>query len=109
MDEGLVKKLLSNIKCSICGRHYEPAHIKVLKHREDLWFLSVFCPACKSQGLVAAVIREDRAPEIVTELTDDEISKFAASPSLESDDVLEMHEFLKDFGGDFLSLFGIGK
>jgi len=103
MDERFIRKLLSNMKCGVCGHHYEPANIKVLEHREDLWFLSVYCPGCKSQGLVAAVIREGKAPEIVTELTEVEKSKLATP--IESDDVIDMHTFLKDFSGDFSSLF----
>lgn len=103
MDEKFIRKLLSNMKCGVCGQHYEPANIKVLEHREDLWFLSVYCPDCKSQGLVAAVIREGKAPEIVTELTEVEKSKLATP--IGSDDVIDMHTFLKDFGGDFSSLF----
>jgi len=103
MDERFIKKLLSNMKCGVCGQHYEPANIKVLEHREDLWFLSVYCPGCKSQGLVAAVIREGKAPEIVTELT--EVEKSKLSIPIDSDDVIDMHTFLKDFGGDFSSLF----
>jgi len=103
MDERFIKKLLSNMKCGVCGQHYEPANIKVLEHREDLWFLSVYCPGCKSQGLVAAVIREGKAPEIVTELT--EVEKNKLSTPIDSDDVIDMHTFLKDFGGDFSSLF----
>ncbi len=103
MDERFIKKLLSNMKCGVCGQHYEPANVKVLEHREDLWFLSVYCPGCKSQGLVAAVIREGKAPEIVTDLT--EVEKSKLSTPIDSDDVIDMHTFLKDFGGDFSSLF----
>jgi len=103
MDERFIKKLLSHMKCGVCGQHYEPANVKVLEHREDLWFLSVYCPGCKSQGLVAAVIREGKAPEIVTELT--EVEKSKLSTPIDSDDVIDMHTFLKDFGGDFSSLF----
>ncbi len=103
MDERFIKKLLSNMKCGVCGQHYEPANISVLEHREDLWFLSVYCPGCKSQGLVAAVIREGKVPEIVTELT--EVEKSKLSKPIDSDDLIDMHTFLKDFGGDFSSLF----
>ncbi len=105
MDEKLIKKLLSNMKCTVCGRHYEPANVKVLGHQENMWFLSVFCPACVSQGLVAAVIKEGKISEIVTELTEAERSKFANVPPIGADDILDMHTFLKEFKGDFSSLF----
>jgi len=103
MDERFIRKLLSNMKCGVCGQHYEPTNISVLGHREGLWFLSVYCPSCKSQGLVAAVIKEGKVPEVVTELTEAEKSKF--SIPIGSDDIIDMHTFLKDFSGDFSSLF----
>jgi hypothetical protein len=102
MDDKFIKKLLSNMKCSVCGKHYEPSNINVLGHREDLWFISVFCPSCKSQGLVAAVVKEGKAPEVITDLRDGEESRF--SVAVDSDDVLDMHSFLKEFDGDFGAL-----
>ena len=105
MDEKFIKKLLSNMKCGICGRPYQPSHISILGHREDLWFLSVFCAACTSQALVAAVIKEGNVTEVVTDLTEAELAKFSADSSVEADDVLDIHNFLKDFEGDFSDLF----
>ena len=75
MDEKFVRKLLSNMKCGICGCQYDSGNIKILGHREDLWFLSVFCPSCKSQGLVAAVVKAEGRCEILTELTEEERRK----------------------------------
>ena len=109
MDEKFIKKLLSNMKCGVCGRHYQPSQINILGHREDLWFLSVFCTACTSQALVAAVIKEGKLTEVVTDLTEAELARFSADSSIEADDVLDMHNFLKDFEGDFSALFSRGK
>jgi galactokinase len=105
MDDRFIKKLLANMKCGICGRHYEPGHINILGHKEDLWFLSVFCPACTSQALVAAVIKEGKVAEVVTDLTEKELSKLSDGSTIEADDVLDLHNFLKGFEGDFSSLF----
>ena len=109
MDEKFIKKLLSNMKCGVCGRHYQPSQINILGHREDLWFLSVFCTACTSQALVAAVIKEGKLTEVVTDLTEAELARFSADSSIEADDVLDMHKFLKDFEGDFSALFSKDK
>ena len=103
MDEKTIKNLLSNVKCGNCGQHCEPADIDVMGHQEDLWFLSVYCPSCKSQGLVVAAIEKSEVPEVVTELTETEKSKFSIPVS--SDDIIDMHTFLKNFNGDFSSLF----
>lgn len=103
MDDKFIRKLLSNMKCGICGQRYERANINVLGHREDLWFLSVFCPSCKSQGLVAAVIKEGQPPELITDLTAGEQERLSAA--VDSDDLLNIHSFLREFDGDFVSLF----
>ena len=105
MEERLIKRLMASIKCNSCGQHYEVCNIEVLGHREDLWFLRVLCSACHTQCLVAAVVKEGRMLEAVTDLVEAELAKFGDNV-IEADDVLSMHSFLKDFDGDFSQLFG---
>lgn len=105
MEERLIKRLMDTMKCASCGQHYEAYNIDVLGHREDLWFLRVFCSTCHIQYLVAAVIKEGRMPEIVTDLTEVELDKFRDNV-IEADDVLSMYDFLKEFNGDFSQFFG---
>ena len=105
MEEGLIKRLLASIKCGVCGQPYEVDNINVLGHQEDLWFLSTFCPACQARCLVAAVIREGRVPEVITDLTKAELDKFRNVSRVTIDEVLDMHNFLKGFDGDFSWLF----
>lgn len=105
MDEKFIKKLLSNMKCGSCGQRYETTNMNILRHREDLWFLSVYCPSCKSQGFIAAIIKEGKLPEVITELTEAERAKFSTAPPIGSDDVLDIYTFLEEFSGDFSSLF----
>ena len=105
MEESLIKKLITSVKCTVCGQLYELDNIDVLGHEEGLWFLRVFCSACNSESLVAAVIEENRKPEIITDLTETELDKFKNAGVLTADEVLDMHNFLKDFNGDFSRLF----
>lgn len=105
MEESLIKKLVASVECSICGQRYGAGSIEVLGHEEDLWFLRVSCPSCDTHYLVAAIIREDRAPEFVTDLTEAELDRFRNMHGLEADDMLDMHNFLKGFDGDFSRLF----
>ena len=105
MEEGLIKRLMASIKCSVCGQPYEVDNINVLGHHEDLWFLSVSCPACQARCLVAAVVREGRVPEITTDLTKAELDRFRNMSRVTTDNVLEMHSFLKGFDGNFSRLF----
>lgn len=105
MEERLIKKLMTSMKCESCGRHYEVYDIDILGHREDLWFMRVLCPTCHSQSLVAAVVREEKGPAVITDLTENEL-KAKNDSAIEVDDVLDMHRFLGNFDGDFLRLFG---
>ena len=56
MEEGLIKRLMASIKCGVCGQEYELDSINILGHDEDLWFLSVLCPACHTRYLVVVVM-----------------------------------------------------
>jgi len=105
MEEKLIKRFMTSIKCSVCGERYEVDNVKVLGHQEDLWFLSVFCSACQTQCLVAAVVKEGKAPKITTDLTEIELDKFKKMDKLTADEMLDMHSFLKNFDGNFSRLF----
>ena len=105
MEEGLIKKLMASVKCGTCGQNYEIDDINVLGHEEDLWFLSVSCPACHTRYLVAALIREGEAPELITDLTETELDMFENADGPTVNEVLDMHNFLQGFDGDFIELF----
>jgi len=105
MEEGLIKRLLASVKCGVCGQCYEVDNINILSHNQDLWFLSAICSACHTRCLIAAIVKEGKAPEVITDLTEAELGRFKKAGKLTADDVLEMHNFLKNFDGDFSRLF----
>jgi len=108
MRENLVKMLMTSRKCTVCGRHYKVDDVSVLGHEDNLWFLTISCAACDTQYLVAAVIQEEGVREVVTELTEAEQEGLERVEVVTADDVLNMHDFLKGFDGDFSWLFGRG-
>lgn len=105
VEEDFVKRLVTSLKCGICGRCYKADDINILGHQQDLWFLGAFCPTCRTRYLVAAVIKGDKAIELVTDLTETELSKFENRGKPIADDMLDMHNFFKNFNGDFSRLF----
>ena len=105
MDEGFIKKLVIAIECGVCGERYEDENVRIIGHRDDLWFLSVFCPACRSQGLVAAVIEEGELSCSITDLNEMEQAKFCNQGPVSADELLDIHLFLEEFDGDFSRLF----
>jgi len=105
VEERLIKKLMTSMKCEECGQNYESFNIDILGHRQDMWFLRALCSSCNTQCLVAAVVREDKVVEGVDDLTMDEMDKNQGE-AIETDDMLDMHNFLIGFDGDFSSFFG---
>ena len=109
MEEHIVKKLMTSVKCTNCGQNYQMRDVKILGNHQDLYFLQVSCSSCHSRFLITAVINQSRNPEIVSDLTDAEFIKFKDARILNADDVLDMHSFLKDFKGDISGLLGYKK
>ncbi len=105
MDERLIKRLMMAVRCGVCGERYEGENVRILGRYSDLWFLSVYCPGCHSQGLVAAVLKEGKLPELVTDLAEEEYAKFREIAVVDADDMLDLHNFLKEFDGDFSRIF----
>ena len=103
MEERFIKCLLSSQRCQCCGRCYEPADAELLGYEGGWWLFFVCCPSCKSQGLVLSAVKEAGARELDTELAEAEKGKF--STPIGSNDVIDMHTFLKEFSGDFASVF----
>jgi ribosomal protein S27E len=105
MDELFLKRLMERINCSVCGEHYDTGDVSVLGHHDTLWFLRVVCNKCSNQGLVAAVVKDSRTVEHVTDLTEAESEKFLGSSPVSMDDRLDIHNSLREFDGDFIALF----
>lgn len=105
MEESLIKRLIATIKCGNCGQNYREDCVDVIKHIEELWFLKVSCSYCGVKSLVTVIIRKDEKPEVITDLTEAELEKFRDMDVVGEDDILDMHNFLKAFDGDFPRLF----
>jgi len=108
-DEGynkheLIKHLIASIPCAICQHRYEANDVQIVDHRDEIWVMAVKCNHCGTQGLIFAMIKEGEKPEIVSELTARERARFREMPQIDADDLLDVHEFLRDFEGDVVSL-----
>ena len=108
IEESLIKKVIASMECKVCRQFYNADNIDVIGHEGELWFLRVSCSACRVQHLIAAVIKEDKAPVVITDLTEVELDKFRNVGVLTADEMLDIHNFLKDFEGDFSQLFNQG-
>lgn len=105
MKDGLLRKLMSSIKCSSCNNHFEESGVEVLGNSKEMWFLQAICSSCHTQSLVVAIVQKCSGSNVVSDLTDTEQVKFATVNAVSADDLLNMHGFLEGFNGDFSHLF----
>jgi len=104
-------------RCSVCHRGFEPDDVHVLSRKSDMWMLMVSCGECQARNFVAAVIGDGDAEEAQLALrrlgeqhvrTGSDIEPEAegmAGEPVSVDDVIEIHQFLQGFDGDFKTLF----
>jgi hypothetical protein len=107
-------------RCGICHRSYEPEDVHVLSRKPDFWMMLVQCTDCHAKSFVAAVMKDGDPGEArlaLRQLTEQAesgtvtIEAESGEELIEYDepvdahDVLDMHEFLESFDGDFRKLF----
>jgi len=104
-------------RCSVCHRSFEPDDVHVLSRKSDMWMLMVSCGECQARNFVAAVIGDGDAEEAqlaLRRLGEEHVrTRTDIEPEDEGepgepvsvDDVIEVHQFLQGFDGDFKALF----
>jgi hypothetical protein len=88
-----LRALPDGVTCTVCEDRVPADRIRVVARREDLAFLQIDCPACRSTtlGFIAADTGLADGPR-------------SAGPPITTDDILDMHEFLARWHGDLETL-----
>ncbi len=113
-------------RCTVCHRRFVEDDVEVVSRKSDVWLMIVQCKDCHSRSFAAVVgdtsapidseslfgFRPDGSIEITFETDGEYFDLQQYSESEEDgealvtvDDLLEMHDFLDSFDGDFKSLF----
>lgn len=123
--ESTIKHLvLQNLHwCVVCHRPHDISDIEVLKRGDDFWTMLVECPDCHARNFVAAMVNETSSSDSIKHLTEDAVAmatdffrELQDDPTAEqvsvttgervtASDVVDVHQFLEEFDGDFQSLF----
>jgi hypothetical protein len=103
---------LTSFSCTACGRGYTSSNIRVLAQREELFFVDLSCRGCGAQAVAIVTVQIDDAEphldvgDLAAEIEDDGDE---GPPAVGAEDILDMHDFLRGFDGDFHGLFGSGQ
>lgn len=103
---------LTSFGCASCGRPYRPDRIRILAQREELFFVDLGCEACGTQAVAVVTIQAEDGEAPRADAGDIELARIGredtgepSRPAVSADEVLQMHEFLAAFDGDFDRLF----
>lgn len=107
----IVKNVKTRIPCPHCEANYMNESIHVVGVQQDKCIFILKCHECTSPILVTATLasheiipkNQEELLEIINKNLDYEEQGIA--PTVQIDDVIDMHEFLQEFSGDFTHLF----
>jgi len=103
--QNLFAQLLNETSCNNCGSDYTEDDIAIIGSLKDEVFLHLACPKCDSNAMVNAIINRYKINRKHSGLKirhlGDNISPITAN------EVIEIHNFLETFDGDFKELFSI--
>lgn len=102
----IVKQIRENVACPKCQGKYTEEDIEIIGNLGDEHtFFYAICPECDSESVINVALHfEDELPMTLPNLT-----RLGSSPrmaGISMNEVLDMHNFLKGFSGDFAQLFG---
>ena len=103
---------LTSFGCASCGRPYRPDRIRILAQREELFFVDLGCEACGTQAVAVVTIQAEDGETPRADAGELELARMIGPGTerpvgdpVSAEEVLQMHEFLAGFDGDFERLF----
>lgn len=119
-SEGQIKNIVLKrmSRCVVCHREFNSEDIHVLSRKPDIWTMLVECDDCHARNFVAAVLSDGdpqeaqlalrRLTEDAFEVTEEETIQpegVTTGERISAGDVIDMHQFLNEFDGDFNRIF----
>jgi hypothetical protein len=104
----LVLKLVARLRCVACERPYDPHDFTLVHNWQDTWVLSTRCRHCQEPCHVVIFMRLDAKaepePDLITDLTPEELQEAGQRRPITFDDVLDVHVLLEECNGDLETL-----
>jgi len=94
LQEGL--KLMN--QCPLCKKQYAPDDSSVLKTKQGTHLIHITCPYCRNAVLAMVVVTKVGLSSIgmVTDLNAADVLRLNNLPSLDEEELLHFHSFIKE-------------
>lgn len=85
--------------CSVCGQNHARSDIRVLGKLESAWIVRVTCSKCTTSFKLLVMVDEERTNVSPVQEPAARRAERRRRPVVSLDEVLDAHEFLKDYSG----------
>lgn len=123
-SEVKIKQIVLNRmeRCVVCHHEFHTDDIHVISRKPEMWTMLVECTDCHARNFVAAVLNDgdpEEAQLALRKLTETTVKgmleperqvgiereALPVGDPISAGDVVDMHQFLDEFDGDFRSIF----
>lgn len=99
--KAIMAHVLTKVTCPHCKTAYKDNGLNIAETAQNICIIVGICPKCKNPSLIEVTILPESKP-----LQDNQIKiKTHRQSTISGNEILDMHNFLKSFNGDFKKLF----
>ena len=96
----LIRVIVAQVPCAICRHRFATRDIQILDRREQVAAMSVKCRRCGTEAILFAIINQQTALPIRTDLTPGEWARFRHAAPIDANDLIQLHQHLENYDGD---------
>jgi uncharacterized Zn finger protein len=104
----LIKNIQAMMRCPSCGSSYNENHIHFLGQLDMAALIQLDCQSCGLPVMATIVVSDKQQPataaKVMSDVSTEELRENDREP-VSADHVVDTHQFLKDFDGNFEKLF----
>lgn len=103
----VIRHIKKNILCPSCNAQFHDKNINIVGALPDQAMFHIKCSQCKEQVVMNTMVQNNRKHRKIKLEKHDSLS--SRNETVSKDEVLDMHNFLKNFDGNFIKNFNVKK
>lgn len=103
----LIKNIQAMMRCPSCGATYGDDHIHFLGQLDMAALIQLDCQSCGLPVMATIVVSDKNQgmPKLLSDVSPEDFKDQGTRDPVETDQIVDVHQFLKDFDGNFEKLF----
>ncbi len=97
----VIRNIKSHVNCPQCDNSYSNDDINVISAVGEKCMIVAQCDYCKTSILITANLSQANPDSSVPQNINTTVQSMETKEIVSSDDVMDVHQFLKDFKGNF--------